>query len=351
MFVVNKDGSNGGADLSELSGLNNLRGELRIRNLGFVQNAEEKFKAANLKEKQHLRYLILEWGLYSNDDDKSLEDLQPHPNLKELRIVGWSGDAKFPSWLSLLTNLVEIRIWWGNFKHLPSFAQLPCLKHLYIYDCAELEYMDDNSPKESQGNTEPFFSSLKVPFLSHCPNMQSWWRTTEAIGDDSNEDSTTVTGTSAMIFPCLSYLEIENCPLTSMPLYPSLDQKLKLVNTSSRPLKQTMKMNMNAKTPSSSTSSLPLSKLRYFHVYNIEGLDTHTLDGCLQHLINLQGLSLINFPNLTSLPDEMRCLTNLQRLNIYRVPQLEERCEKEIGADWYKIAHIPSVTHWPGYLF
>ncbi|KAG8479814.1 hypothetical protein CXB51_029315 [Gossypium anomalum] len=229
MFVVDKDGSHGGADLSELSGLNNLRGELRIRNLGFVQNAEEKFKAANLKEKQHLRYLILEWGLYSNDDDKSLEDLQPHPNLKELRIVGWSGDAKFPSWLSLLTNLVAIRIWWGNFKHLPSLAQLPCLKHLYIYDCAELEYMDDNSPKESQGNTEPFFPSLKVLLLSHCPNMQSWWRTIEASGDYSNEDGTTVTGTSAMAFPCLSYLEIENCPLTSMPLYPSLDQKLKLV--------------------------------------------------------------------------------------------------------------------------
>ncbi|MFQ6635815.1 hypothetical protein Gotur_010205, partial [Gossypium turneri] len=343
--------------------LNNLSGELTIRNLGFVQNAKEKFKAANLKEKQHLRSLELAWARGNGDDEKSLEDLQPHPNLKELRIVGWGGDAKFPSWLSLLTNLVAIRIWWGNFKHLPSIAQLPCLKHLHIYGCTELEYMDDNSPKGSQGNREPFFPSLKVLFLLHCPNMKSWWRTIEAmddnspkgsqgnrepffpslkvlfllhcpnmkswwrtieaIGDDSNEDGTTVTGTSTMAFPCLSYLEIENCPLTSMPLYPSLDHKLKLVNTSSRPLKQTMEMSMNAKTPSSSTSSLPLSKLKYFHVDNIEGLDTHTLDGCLQHLINLQGLSLINFPNLTSLPDEMRCLTNLQRLNIYKVPQLE----------------------------
>ncbi|PPD98197.1 hypothetical protein GOBAR_DD04768 [Gossypium barbadense] len=358
----------------------------------------EKFKAANLKEKQHLRSLELAWARGNGDDEKSLEYLQPHPNLKELRIVGWGGDAKFPSWLSLLTNLVAIRIWWGNFKHLPSIAQLPCLKHLHIYGCTELEYMDDNSPKGSQGNREPFFPSLKVLFLLHCPNMKSWWRTIEAIGDDSNEDGTTVTGTSTMAFPCLSYLEIENCPLTSMPLYPSLDHKLKLVNTSSRPLKQTMKMNMNAKTPSSSTSSLPLSKLKYFHVDNIEGLDTHTLHGCLQHLINLQGLSLINFPNLTSLPDEMRCLTNLQRSmeepknrtcilhqlicpwhcnlrslslakipqcrhlpdwvqhltnlqflylsdlpNLRSVPQLEERYRKYIGADWHKIAHIANI--------
>ncbi|KAL1146483.1 hypothetical protein V6Z11_A11G376700 [Gossypium hirsutum] len=59
-FVVDKDGSHGGADLSELRLLNNLRGQLRIENLRFVKNAKEKFMAANLKEKQHLRSLVLE---------------------------------------------------------------------------------------------------------------------------------------------------------------------------------------------------------------------------------------------------------------------------------------------------
>ncbi|KAK8330153.1 hypothetical protein V6Z12_A11G376200 [Gossypium hirsutum] len=39
----------------------------------------------------------------------------------------------------------------------------------------------------------------------------------------------------------------------------------------------------------------------------------------------------------------MRCLTNLQILEIVRVPQLEERCRKDIGADWHKIAHIPEI--------
>ncbi|KAB2060017.1 hypothetical protein ES319_A11G348600v1 [Gossypium barbadense] len=385
MFVVDKNGSHGGADLSELRGLNNLKGDLRIRNLGFVENAKEKFKAANLKEKQHLRSLDLIWGDGTGDDKKSLEDLQPHPNLKELRIVRWRGDAKFPSWLSLLTNLVNIRIS-GNFKHLPFFAQLPRLQQLEIVNCTELEYMDDNSPKGSQGEPESFFRSLKHLKVENCPNMKSWWRTTKPIDDDSNEDDTTVMGTSTVAFPSLSSLEIKDCPLTSMPLYPSLDGRLELVNTSLRPLKQTMKMNMNAKTPSSSTSSLPLSKLKFFLVDNIEGLDTHTLDECLQlltglegleirdcknvdlegmqwehlinlptlslatfpnltslpewiqHLINLQRLSLVDFPNLTSLPDEMHCLTNLQRLNIREVPQLD------IDADWYKIAHIPSAS-------
>ncbi|XP_052877803.1 putative disease resistance protein RGA1 [Gossypium arboreum] len=464
-FVVDEDGSHGGADLSELRLLNNLRGELKIENLGFVKNAKEKFKAANLKEKQHLRSLVLQWDAYNGDDDdvKSLEDLQPHPNLKELYVKGWEGDAKFPSWLSLLTNLVEITIRDGNFKHFPSFAQLCCLQELEIKDCTELEYMDDNSPKGSQGEPQSFFPSLKVLRLFDCPNLKSWWK---PIDDDSNEDDTTVMGTSTMAFPCLSSLKISYCPLTSMPLYPSLNDKLKLVNTSSRPLKQTMKMNITSTTPSSSTASLPLSKLKYFIVNNIEGLDTHTLDECLQHLTgletleirnckevdleslqweliknlsyleidkipqlvslprglqhlvqlktlrirncsglrslfpvfqhltsledfsvsnckelelsaagiqifqdhtslrslsletipecrhlpeslqhltNLQKLYLKHLPNLTSLPDEMHCLTNLQILWIERIPQLKERCRKDIGADWHKIAHIPNI--------
>ncbi|PPD67595.1 hypothetical protein GOBAR_DD35524 [Gossypium barbadense] len=511
MFVVDKDGSHGGADLSELRLLNNLRGDLQIRNLGFIKNAKEKFKAANLKEKQHLRSLVLEWSFYfddNDDDDKSLEDLQPHPNLKELCIRGWRGDAKFPSWLPLLTNLVSMTIDGVNFKQIPSFVQFPCLKWLEIYDCTKLEYMDDNSPKGSQGEPQSFFPSLKHLSLQNCPNMKSWWRTTRPIDDDSNEDDTTVMGTSTMAFPCLSSLEIRNCPLTSMPLYPSLDNKLKLRNTSSRPLKQTMKMNITSTTPSTSTSSLPLSKVKSFYVHNIEGLDTHTLDewlqhltslktltiedckevdlegmqweplknlSCLeidnfpklvslpiglqhlvqlktlkicnckglrsllpvfqhltfleefecrhlpewlqhlvqlktlkirncnglrslfpvfqhltfleefevkdckelelsgagiqifqdhtslrslslknilkcrhlpewlQHLTNLQWLYLVNLPNLTSLPDEMRCLTKLKILEIKGIPQLEERCRKDIGADWHKIAHIPHI--------
>ncbi|KAB2059998.1 hypothetical protein ES319_A11G347000v1 [Gossypium barbadense] len=285
MFVVDKDGSHGGADLSELRGLNNLRGELRIRNLGFVKNAKEKFKAANLEEKQHLNHL------------------QPHPNLKELCIQGWRGDAEFPSWISFLTNLVHIKIWGlgSKFKHLPSFAQFPCLQDLVICDLTELEYMDDNSPQGSQGEPQSFFPSLKYLCLRDFPNMKSWWRKRSI--DDSNEDDTTV-----MAFPCPSCLKIENCPLTSMPLYPSLDDWLKLVNTSSRPLKQTMKMNMNPKTPSSSTSTLPLSKLKSFHY--------------LQHLTSLKGLTIRDCKKIDLEGMQWEPLKNLSRLMIDKIPLL-----------------------------
>ncbi|TYJ38597.1 hypothetical protein E1A91_A04G002700v1 [Gossypium mustelinum] len=322
-FVVDTDGSHDGADLSELSGLNNLRGQLRIENLRFVKNAKEKFKIPILKGKQHLGSLILEWnGDNDDDDNKLLEDLQPHPNLKKLHIYGWGGDAKFPSWLSLLTNLVDITIRGPNkFKYLPSVAQLPCLQDLTIRDCSELEYMEDNSPKGSQGEPESFFPSLKYLHLENFRNMKSWWRTTKPI-DDSNEDDTTVMGTSTMAFPCLSTLWIQNCPLTSMPLYPSVDNNLTLVNTSSRPFKQTIMMNMNAKTPSSSTSSLPPSKLKSFHVKNMKDLDTPMLDEYLQHLSSLKTLTIDGCRKVDLEGMQWEPLKNLSCLEIVFIPQL-----------------------------
>ncbi|GMI79664.1 leucine-rich repeat (LRR) protein 1 [Hibiscus trionum] len=163
IFVVDKDGSHGdaAADLSELSRLNGLRGHLTITNLGFVKNTKEKFKAANLKEKQQLQSLVLIWGGAEEDEEKSLEDLQPHPNMKELQVSGWRGDAKFPSWLSLLTNLTDIAISGpSKFKYLPSFSKFSHLKQLCISELTELEYMEDNGPSGGQGEPESFFSSL-----------------------------------------------------------------------------------------------------------------------------------------------------------------------------------------------
>ncbi|PPR88141.1 hypothetical protein GOBAR_AA32549 [Gossypium barbadense] len=269
MFVVDKDGSHGGADLSELSALNNLREDLTIKNLGFVQNAKEKFKAANLKEKQRLRLLVLEWNGDNDDDDKSLEDLQPHPNLKELCIRGWRGDAKFPSWISLLTNLVDISIYGpSKFKHLPSFAQFPFLQQLKIFDLTELECMDDNGPKGSQGESESFFPSLKYLRLHNCPNMKSWWR------------------------------------------------------KSSRPLKQTIKMNITSISRSTSTPSLPLSKLKGFHVAKIEGLDTHMLDESLQLFTGLKKLRIKDFKEVDLEGMQWEALKNLSYLEIANFPQM-----------------------------
>ncbi|KAB2594747.1 disease resistance protein RGA2-like [Pyrus ussuriensis x Pyrus communis] len=56
-------------------------------------------------------------------------------------------------------------------------------------------------------------------------------------------------------------------------------------------------------------------------------------------------LTILECPNLTSLPEGTRGLPCLNRLQIYRFPMLSERCKKETGEDWPKIAHIPYIAN------
>ncbi|XVF15655.1 hypothetical protein REPUB_Repub09cG0173300 [Reevesia pubescens] len=333
MFVVDKHGSkrHSGGDLSELSGLNNLRGDLRITNLEYVKDAKNQFRAANLKKKQHLEWLALEWTGDNDDDEKSLEDLQPHLNLKALSVKGWRGDAKIPSWLSLLTNLVMIEIVGpSKFKHLPTFAHLRHLEALSIDGLTELEYMDDDGVDGRQGESELFFPSLTHLSLAGCPNMKSWWR--RRIDGDNNYD-----GTSTKAFPRLSFLYVEDCPLTSMPLYRSLQESLTLKNTSSRSLQQTIRTSITSTTPS--TSSLPLSKLKYFDVENIEELDSDLLDECLQNMTSLKSLGIGSCHWLKSLYGLSQHLTRLKSLNIGDCKELDLE-----GMQWEPLGNLSSLT-------
>ncbi|KAE8733971.1 hypothetical protein F3Y22_tig00000913pilonHSYRG00023 [Hibiscus syriacus] len=248
--------------------------------------------SGNKLTKEHLQTLVLEWSGDNEDEEKSLEDLQPHPNMKKLVVNRWN-----------------------------------------------------------------------------------------------------------------------DCPLTSMPLYyPSLDKKLKLVNTSLRPLKHTIHMNI---TPS--TSPIPLSKSKSLKVENFEELDPDVLEKCLQNMtsldhlditschwlkslygwlqhlaslkslkirdckeLNLEGMQwellmnlfrlvIVNIPQLVSPPLSLQHLVQLRRLEIgncsglkslfpsfqhitsleelwiHQMPHLEKRCGKDIGTDWHKIARIPKI--------
>ena len=70
-----------------------------------------------------------------------------------------------------------------------------------------------------------------------------------------------------------------------------------------------------------------------------------TLPEWLGHLTSLHNLAIIGCPNLTSLPEGMRQLSSLQTLRIINCPHLEQRCKKEIGEDWPKIAHVPKYAN------
>ena len=170
--------------LAELNKLNNLRGELCIiLNLARVKNAASEAKAANLKDKQHLRRLKLQWDRQKakkgNDvedvrnDENLMKGLRPHPNLKNLYVERYKG-VRFPSWLASLTNLVELEISNSKCNHLPPMYQLPCLRDLSLK--YKLKHISNREISDEISSSTAFFPSLESLELLECPELKGWWR-------------------------------------------------------------------------------------------------------------------------------------------------------------------------------
>nr|AAO37646.1 NBS-LRR resistance protein RGH2 [Manihot esculenta] len=326
LFVVAKGhiSSKDVEKINELNKLNNLGGRLEIINLGCVDN---EIVNVNLKEKPLLQSLKLRWEESWEDsnvdrDEMAFQNLQPHPNLKELSVIGYGG-RRFPSWFSSLTNLVYLFIWnCKRYQHLQPMDQIPSLQYLQIWGVDDLEYM------EIEGQPTSFFPSLKTLDLHGCPKLKGWQK--------KRDDSTAL---ELLQFPCLSYFLCEECPnLTSIPQFPSLDDSLHLLHASPQLVHQIF-------TPSISSSSSiipPLSKLKILWIRDIKELESLPPDG-LRNLTCLQRLTIQICPAIKCLPQEMRSLTSLRELNINDCPQLKERCGNRKGADWAFISHIPNI--------
>ncbi|EXB68035.1 hypothetical protein L484_009642 [Morus notabilis] len=421
-------------------GLNNLKGELEIRNLEHGNDAATDYESANLKEKQYLQSLELEW--ISDDEgteapvgyEKSLEALQPHPNLQEL--VLWSyGGVKISSWLSSLTNLVNLTlVSCEKCQHLVPLNQLHRLKKLELNSLPCLEYINGEEEDLLLSSTI-ILPSLRELWLSNLSNLKGWWREV-------------VSGELLPCFPpCLSKLIVRDClQLSCMPLYPHLEKRLELRNTRLKPLEQTVLVLESRKYSTSTTgteiptttssSFSPLSKLTSLRIWGIgedlqclpewfksltclkeleivycsklkdlspgihhlTSLESLVIENCeeleemmvvnngrlrslelsgshklaslpegLQHLTSLHRLAisdwksletipewignlnslethlLVKCPKLRALPEGIRSLTCLKTLLIRDCPMLWKRCERQIGEDWPKIAHIPEL--------
>ncbi|KAK9084081.1 hypothetical protein Scep_030552 [Stephania cephalantha] len=166
-FMVGREKeSDGTHNIKELQGLNLLRGELEIAQLGHVKSLEDA-KGANLMSKPKLSKLKLDWGYshHANDDDDDddndddvksrsrevFEGLQPHPDIKKLEIISYPG-VEFPTWMrmrdptSSFPRLVEIILhdldnleeWTLDWKENES---LPALQVLHLHTCSMLWYL------------------------------------------------------------------------------------------------------------------------------------------------------------------------------------------------------------------
>ena len=222
LFVVSKElavfPSKRCGELAELNKLNNLRGELCIKNLAWVKDATSEAKATNLKEKQHLRELDLSWDWEDNDgvdvcdDENLLNGLEPHHTLKKLYVEGYRG-VRFPTWLSTLTSIVKLKISVSMCQHLPPLYQLWSLQNLNLRRMIGLEYISDQEITDEVSTSTTSFPSLESLILWSFPNLKGWWR--RDIVDVATTTSTSSDQYQQHIylpyFPRLSYLCIVDC--------------------------------------------------------------------------------------------------------------------------------------------
>ncbi|XP_015947856.2 putative disease resistance RPP13-like protein 1 [Arachis duranensis] len=112
-FVVGKDEDNG---IKELGGLSNLHGSLELKKLENIVNVKEA-ENARMTNKNLINKLYLKWS--SGDDmvpntkveRDILDSLEPHNNLKELRIKGYKGTI-YPDWLGhcAYNNMISVSL-------------------------------------------------------------------------------------------------------------------------------------------------------------------------------------------------------------------------------------------------
>ncbi|KAK4597685.1 hypothetical protein RGQ29_015272 [Quercus rubra] len=359
--------------LSELKRLNNLSRGLEILHLEHLSDASTETKNANLKEKQRLRALTLRWFRQDDadvdveSDEKSLEGLQPHRNLKTLWVIGYGG-MKFPSWLSSLMYLVKFTLCnCLKFQHLPPLDQLSFLKSLKLQRLHALEYITDSGGKDkfsSSAISMTFFPSLKELVLWDCPNLKGWWRDAP-VGDDKSAVGTTQASMTDQqqhypllpSFPCLSKLEIQYCPmLTSIPIYPHLDEQLVLNNAKLTLLQQTMWYMAASQGPTTAamlvhsstlpSSSLgPLSKLNSLTLTGIKELECLE-DEWLQNFTSLESLSISGCPRLMFLSNGIQHLTSLKCMDIRDCEELDLSSNEGDGEQWKGLRNLCSLTIW-----
>ncbi|XP_059656956.1 putative disease resistance protein RGA3 [Cornus florida] len=367
----------GELQLGELQVLN-LGGKLYIKHLERVENWVDAREAANLEQKKNLYSLRLGWNIRSESEnaERVLDALKPHPNLKELIIEDYPGTS-FPRWMSdlvLLQNLVRVSLYrCKNCQSVPPYSQLRWLKHLEISHMPSLERLS----REEEKDVFPCLSQLIIydcPKLTFMPCLPSLKYLRAHGGSDVLLSS--ISNLSALESLNIRHChEIESLPeqglqglnsLRSLEVY--YCRKLKSLSEGLQHLKALESLSLRG---CDELVSLPEGIKHLHSLRNLEISSNHKLvvlpealqhvpalqslhiDACgeltslpdwLGNLASLQSLSIGLCPKVESLPDSIQSLTNLTTLSIWKCgEQLKRRCEKGSREDWYKIQHIPSV--------
>ncbi|KAF8038124.1 hypothetical protein BT93_B0857 [Corymbia citriodora subsp. variegata] len=362
--------------LEELNGLNNIRGKLRIDNLGSVTNAVVESKAANLREKRFLEFLNLSWCYLDVDDaitkkrDEALLDgLRPHKNLQGLTIFRYNGES-FPSWMADMPDLVTLRLLGcRRCKHLPQFG-LNKLKRLEINGMKFLEYVPEECLKSLSSLESldicdfPRLTSLTLG-LRHLSKLVdlSLWSCGEL--DLSKDENGNIISDLHGGLQNLRFLGISDLPkLESLPQWLLQARNLERLRISNCCNLKAMTEQIEALRSLQwldiqychSLASLPegmgrlaslthlyietckelnlskdergdildfhggLQSLRFIRIMNLPKVES--LPPWLLQLSNLEHLEISQCSNLKALPEQMEALQSLQELEIMGCPLL-----------------------------
>jgi NB-ARC domain/Rx N-terminal domain len=295
-FVEKKQGHR----IDELKMLNNLR-YLSVHQIENIENPDEA-KNAKLSEKESLVSLSLNWTQRSNANyhEKIIDNLEPHPNLKELEIHDYEGQ-KSPIWmmdlpaldLSTLT-LFDCPFW----EDLPLFGQMPHLRELSLSGMNEVKEVDYTF--DSQRNACAFPSLEKL----QCNNMP---KLKSCAGQHNSHN-----------FPNLKELTIMHCPnLMELPGMPLSLSKFEVCSVGLNSLPDICHSSPAQSTLKSSLGEVIIRSCRNLKLLN-GFLQQENLD-----LLAVVALTIESCENLVQLPiSAFRKFESLKYLYIYGSPKL-----------------------------
>ncbi|WVZ16244.1 hypothetical protein V8G54_009226 [Vigna mungo] len=217
-YAVGKHKEN---SIKEVGGLHNLHDWFYIKNLENVTKGEEALEA-RIMDKKHITHLFLEWSLYNNDiidfqiELDVLDKLQPHQDLKSLKISGYRG-TRFPEWVGSFSyqNITNMHLRnCNNCCMLPSLGQLPSLSNLIISNMNSVKTIDADFYKKDDCSSVTPFPSLEYLSIHNMPCWEVW----NAFDSEA--------------FPVLKHLCIEQCPklMGDLPNHLPALQKLNIIN-------------------------------------------------------------------------------------------------------------------------